>query len=226
MRYTVALSGGWSRANWKGVAAAVEFLIYLVLGGFAGTLAGLFGVGGGMIIVPVLVYSFTAQGFDVNVLTHMAVGSSLATIAFTSINAIRAHHLKGAVRWPLFVWMAVGIVFGTVLGALTAATSMAPAAENHRRVRYLYRYPDGLRYQTQGRHGRAGQARTGSGGGSDRLGLCDLRYRRRLTHSTLSGMAQRAHAAGRGNVVSLWAAHRSGRCDKLHVDGLVRRALA
>ncbi len=104
----------------------MEFLIYLVLGGFAGTLAGLFGVGGGMIIVPVLVYSFTVQGFDVDVLTHMAVGSSLATIAFTSINAIRAHHLKGAVRWPLFVWMTVGIVFGTVLGALTAAYIAGP----------------------------------------------------------------------------------------------------
>ena len=52
----------------------MEFLIYLVLGGFAGTLAGLFGVGGGMIIVPVLVYSFAAQGFPVEVLTHMAVG--------------------------------------------------------------------------------------------------------------------------------------------------------
>jgi hypothetical protein len=99
----------------------VEFLVYLILGGFAGTLAGLFGVGGGMIIVPVLVYSFAARGFSADVLTHMAVGTSLATIAFTSINAIRAHHLKGAVRWPLFIWMTLGIVFGTVLGAFTAA---------------------------------------------------------------------------------------------------------
>ena len=99
----------------------MEFLIYLVLGGFAGTLAGLFGVGGGMIIVPVLVYSFSLQGMNSDVLTHMAVGTSLATIVFTSINAIRAHHKKGAVRWHLFVWLTVGIVLGTVLGALTAA---------------------------------------------------------------------------------------------------------
>ncbi|TVP90923.1 MAG: sulfite exporter TauE/SafE family protein [Pseudomonadaceae bacterium] len=104
----------------------MEFLLYLILGGFAGTLAGLFGVGGGMIIVPVLIYSFTLQGFDVGVLTHMAVGTSLATIAFTSINAIRAHHLKGAVRWPLFVWMSLGIVFGTVIGAFTAAWLSGP----------------------------------------------------------------------------------------------------
>jgi uncharacterized protein len=104
----------------------VEFLIYLILGGFAGTLAGLFGVGGGMIIVPVLVYSFSVQGFSVDVLTHMAVGTSLATIAFTSINAIRAHHLKGAVRWPLFRWMTLGILAGTVVGAMTAALLDGP----------------------------------------------------------------------------------------------------
>lgn len=104
----------------------MEFLLYLILGGFAGTLAGLFGVGGGMIIVPVLVYSFALQGFDAGVLTHMAVGTSLASIAFTSINSIRAHHLKGAVRWPLFVWMTLGIVFGTVLGAVTAAWLSGP----------------------------------------------------------------------------------------------------
>ena len=104
----------------------MEFLIYLVLGGFAGTLAGLFGVGGGMIIVPVLVYSFSLQGMNAEVLTHMAVGTSLATIVFTSINAIRAHHKKGAVRWYLFAWLTVGIVLGTVLGALTAAQISGP----------------------------------------------------------------------------------------------------
>ena len=76
----------------------MEFLLYLVLGGFAGVLAGLFGVGGGIIIVPVLVFSFTLQGFNSEVLTHLAVGTSLATIIFTSINSIREHHRKGAAR--------------------------------------------------------------------------------------------------------------------------------
>ncbi|SDS75890.1 hypothetical protein SAMN05216198_2706 [Halopseudomonas litoralis] len=104
----------------------MEFVIYLVLGGFAGVLAGLFGVGGGMIIVPVLVYSFALQGFAPEVLTHMAVGTSLATIAFTSINSVRAHNKMGAVRWPLFMWMALGIVFGGFLGAVTASTLSGP----------------------------------------------------------------------------------------------------
>ena len=61
----------------------MEFLLYLLLGACAGVLAGLFGVGGGIIIVPVLVFSFTLQGFDPQVLTHLAVGTSLATIIFT-----------------------------------------------------------------------------------------------------------------------------------------------
>ena len=94
----------------------MEFLLYLVLGGFAGVLAGLFGVGGGIIIVPVLVFSFTLQGFNPQVLTHLAVGTSLATIIFTSINSIREHNRKGAVRWALFVWMALGILIGVLLG--------------------------------------------------------------------------------------------------------------
>lgn len=114
----VSRLSGWGRCEREG---CVEFLIYLMLGGFAGTLAGLFGVGGGMIIVPVLVYSFALQGFAPEVLTHMAVGTSLATIAFTSINAIRAHHQKGAVRWYLVLWMTLGIVFGTFLGGFTAS---------------------------------------------------------------------------------------------------------
>lgn len=107
----------------------MEFIIYLVLGACAGVLAGLFGVGGGMIIVPVLVYSFALQGFAPDVLTHMAVGTSLATIAFTSINSVRAHHKMGAVRWPFFGWLALGIVFGCVLGALTATALSGPVLQ-------------------------------------------------------------------------------------------------
>jgi uncharacterized membrane protein YfcA len=104
----------------------MEFLLYLVLGGFAGVLAGLFGVGGGIIIVPVLVFSFTAQGFDAEVLTHLAVGTSLATIVFTSINSVRAHHSVGAVRWAVFAWLTVGIVLGSGLGTLTASYIAGP----------------------------------------------------------------------------------------------------
>src|SRR5690606_2409022 len=83
----------------------------------------------GLITVPVLVYSFALQGFAPDVLTHMAVGTSLATIAFTSINSVRAHHKMGAVRWPFFGWLALGIVFGCVLGALTATALSGPVLQ-------------------------------------------------------------------------------------------------
>lgn len=99
----------------------MEFVLYLVLGACAGVLAGLFGVGGGLIIVPVLVYSFSAHGFSADVLTQMAVGTSLATIIFTSTNSVLEHHRRGAVRWRLFLWMTVGILVGSALGALTAS---------------------------------------------------------------------------------------------------------
>ena len=99
----------------------MEFVLYLVLGACAGVLAGLFGVGGGLIIVPALVFSFTAHGFSPDVLTQMAVGTSLATIIFTSINSILEHHRRGAVRWRVFAWMTVGILVGSALGALTAS---------------------------------------------------------------------------------------------------------
>jgi uncharacterized membrane protein YfcA len=104
----------------------MEFLLYMLLGAAAGVLAGLFGVGGGIIIVPVLVFSFTAQGIDPSVLTHLAVGTSLATIIFTSINSVLEHQRKGAVLWPVFIWMTLGILLGAGLGSLTAAAIQGP----------------------------------------------------------------------------------------------------
>lgn len=98
----------------------MTLLLYLVLGAFAGVAAGLFGIGGGLLIVPVLIFTFTLQGVPVDVLTHMAVATSLATILVTSISSVRAHHKRGAVSWDLFKPLAVGILFGAVLGVNTA----------------------------------------------------------------------------------------------------------
>ena len=101
-------------------------LLYLVLGAAAGTLAGLFGIGGGLIIVPVLVLTFEAQGVAPEVLTHLAVGTSLATIVVTSISSVKAHHAKGAVRWDWFSPIAIGIVIGSALGGKTAGMLSGP----------------------------------------------------------------------------------------------------
>lgn len=97
----------------------MEFLLYLILGSCVGFLAGLFGVGGGLIIVPALVFIFTAHGFSTEVLTHMAVGTSLATIFFTSVSATKAHQRKNAVLWPVVIMLSMGISVGAVLGVKT-----------------------------------------------------------------------------------------------------------
>ncbi|MBZ2167181.1 MULTISPECIES: sulfite exporter TauE/SafE family protein [Marinobacter] len=102
---------------------------YLALGALAGTLAGLFGIGGGLIIVPVLIFSFGIQGVSPEVAAHLAVGTSLATIVFTSISSVRSHHSRGAVRWDVFRPMAVGIVIGAILGAWTASLLSGPVLE-------------------------------------------------------------------------------------------------
>lgn len=95
-------------------------LAYLLLGAFAGLAAGLLGVGGGLIIVPVLIWLYAYQGFAESVTTHLAIGSSLATIVFTSIASVRAHHRRGAVLWGIFRPLALGIVVGAWLGSLIA----------------------------------------------------------------------------------------------------------
>lgn len=105
------------------------FAIYLALGAFAGTLAGLFGIGGGLVIVPVLIFSFGLQGVDPEVAVHLAVGTSLATIVFTSISSVRSHHSRGGVRWDIFRPMTVGIVIGAMVGAWTASLLSGRALE-------------------------------------------------------------------------------------------------
>lgn len=95
---------------------------YLLAGICSGLLAGMFGVGGGMIIVPVLVYCFISfNGVNASMAMHVALGTSLAIIVFTSINAVIAHQRKGAVEWGVLRGMTVGIALGAMLGAATAS---------------------------------------------------------------------------------------------------------
>ena len=96
-------------------------VMYLALGAFAGVLAGLLGIGGGLVIVPMLSFMFSAQGLPDAYILHLALGTSLATIIFTSISSLRAHHQHGAVKWPVFWRIAPGIVVGTFLGSWIAA---------------------------------------------------------------------------------------------------------
>ena len=95
----------------------MELIIFLSIGVVAGFTAGLFGVGGGLIIVPLLYVVFTQMGYDSGVIMHMALGTSLATIIVTSISSLMAHHKNGAVIWPVFKNLAPGLVIGSFLGA-------------------------------------------------------------------------------------------------------------
>ena len=95
-------------------------LIYLLLGCFSGFVAGLFGIGGGMVIVPILIFSFKAQHLHPSIITHLAIGTSLACIIVTSLSAVWAQHKRGAVLWPVVKKMALGLFAGSVVGAQIA----------------------------------------------------------------------------------------------------------
>jgi len=90
------------------------------MGAVAGTLAGLLGIGGGIIIVPVLALVFKSQGIHSDVLMHVSIGTSLATIVVTSISSIRAHQKHRAILWPVFKKITPGIICGGLLGAMLA----------------------------------------------------------------------------------------------------------
>ena len=95
----------------------MELIIFLIIGALAGFAAGLFGVGGGTIIVPLLFIVFSQMGYPADVVMHLALGTSLATIIVTSISSLMAHNKKGAVMWPVFKNLAPGMAIGCFLGA-------------------------------------------------------------------------------------------------------------
>jgi len=100
------------------------WLAYLAIGLFVGFLAGLLGIGGGMSMVPMLVFVFTAKAFPPEHLMHMALATSMATIPFTSAASVRAHQALGGVDWSIVLGMLPGLAVGAALGAL--AVGMVP----------------------------------------------------------------------------------------------------
>lgn len=96
-------------------------LIYGCVGAFVGVLAGLLGVGGGLVIVPILVFAFNMQGVSSEIIMHLALGTSLASIIFTSVSSFMAHHKRGAVQWIIVRRIVVGILTGTFLGSCFAS---------------------------------------------------------------------------------------------------------
>ncbi|CAB5505288.1 Uncharacterized UPF0721 integral membrane protein [Bathymodiolus thermophilus thioautotrophic gill symbiont] len=89
------------------------------MGAFSGFIAGLFGVGGGLIIVPALLYVLAFEVQEV-VLMHTAIGTALAVIVFTSISSVWAHHRHGAIHWQYFIKLTPTILLGAFSGAIIA----------------------------------------------------------------------------------------------------------
>lgn len=92
----------------------------LALGAVTGFLAGLLGVGGGMMLVPFLTWILSNRGVEPGMAVKMAIATAMATIFFTSLSSVRAHHQRGAVRWDLARGMAPGILVGGLLAGAGA----------------------------------------------------------------------------------------------------------
>ena len=100
----------------------IELALALSAAGiFAGVLAGLFGVGGGVILVPVLFEVFGAIGVGDDVRMHLALGTSLATIMLTSLRSVHAHHKRDAVDWEILKTFAPATALGVIAGGIVAA---------------------------------------------------------------------------------------------------------
>jgi len=100
---------------------AMIVFLYAGVGAIVGVLAGLLGVGGGIVIVPTLTFLLPWQGFGGDHLMQVALGTSMASIVFTSISSFRAHHRRGAVRWDAVRAIAPGILAGTFGGTFLVA---------------------------------------------------------------------------------------------------------
>lgn len=96
-------------------------VLLLLLGSATGFLAGLLGIGGGMLLVPFLAMLFTAHAVPEQHVLHLAIATSLTTILFTSASSVRAHQLRRVVRWDIVKAMAGGAVVGTFVGAQIAS---------------------------------------------------------------------------------------------------------
>jgi uncharacterized membrane protein YfcA len=107
------------------------WLAYIALGLFTGLFAGMLGIGGGLLMVPTLTMMFAAQaGFPATEVLHLALGTSMAAILFTSLASLRAHHQHQAVLWKVVGQITPGILAGTLIGTLFAGSVPAQTSGN------------------------------------------------------------------------------------------------
>ena len=185
------------------------FLICLGVGVGAGLLAGALGLGGGVVIVPALIFLFHGLGFPADLVAKMAVATSLSTIMITSISAVRTHHRAGFVRWPVVLRLGVGIVLGAFAGAFIAD---AMKGELLTRLFGLFAMVIALQMALTGRKapdGNLPERVPGAAGlGVDRYRLCHFRYWRRLVDGAVPELVSVENAGSGGHRVRLWSAYR------------------
>jgi uncharacterized protein len=93
---------------------------YLAVGAFVGFFSGLLGIGGGSATVPVLAFIFAAKGFSSEHVVHMALGTAVTAMLFSAASSVRSHHRRNSVNWGVVRRMVVGVLVGTLAGALVA----------------------------------------------------------------------------------------------------------
>ena len=103
--------------------------LLLAIGGFAGVIAGLLGVGGGIVLVPAFFFAFTTLGYGGPNLMQVCLATSLATICVTSLRSLHAHHRKGAVDWAILRGWAPGIALGAVAGVVVVSGLRTPVLQ-------------------------------------------------------------------------------------------------
>ena len=103
--------------------------LLLAIGAFAGVMAGLLGVGGGIVLVPAFYYAFAALGYGGPDLMQVCVATSLATIIVTSLRSVHAHNKKGAVDWAILRGWGPGIAIGAVAGVVAVSYLRTPALQ-------------------------------------------------------------------------------------------------
>ncbi len=114
----------WAFESVQGIRmiSPILIVILLVLGAATGFAAGLLGIGGGMILVPLLALIFSQTGFPTAHVMHMAIATSLSIIFFTSMSSVYAHHRRGAILWSIAWLLIPGVIIGSWIGPMIAAS--------------------------------------------------------------------------------------------------------
>lgn len=199
----------------------IEIFSFLALGLAAGLLAGMLGIGGGVVVVPVLIWLFHRDGLSEQIIPHLAIGTSLAAIVFTSLSAIRAQHKRRAIDWRIVSLLAPATLLGGFVSGYLAGFIPAEVLKTTFAaflflvgVQFILDWKPAAHWRLPGRGGLWGaglgigslSALLGIGGGNITvpfLHACNLDIKRAIAISTALGFPIALFGAA-GFVLSGW----------------------